>query len=287
MVAPPKWLVAVYLCAVAIPSASVDQSIEDAWLDIHSEATQSAVREREARILEELAGAELDEWTGEYQFGDGLGVNVRLLFAPKAGFVYSWSGCFGQYDLNYGGIEWRKNGLSLRLERPYKHEAHRGLPSELIPVRWGERHYLIAPDNMINFANAVNAGFEPCPPCLRFLLKTGDEHKAVAGGPDLPDQFKHYLLEEPIDARVLSLGETRAGEERITRLIVDKGSMHGMFPGMKLHASQPRYLLAEIIVTRVDTQASEITIEQFDPDDPLPSLDWTFSTRATAGDTLD
>lgn len=287
MVAPSKWLAVAYLCAVAIPSASVSQSVEDVWLDIRSEATQRAAREREARILEELAGADLDEWTGEYQFGDGLGVNVRLLFAPRAGFVYSWSGCFGQYDLNYGGIEWRKNRLSLRFERPYKHQSLRGLPSELIPVRWGDRHYLIAPDKMIGFANAVNAGFEPCPPCLRFLLKSGDEHKAIAGDPDLPEQFKHYLLADPIDTRVLSLGETRTGDERITRLIVDKGSMHGMFPGMELHTSQPRYVFASITVTQVDTQTSEVEIEQFDPEDPFPSIDWEFSTRTIGRNGLD
>lgn len=279
MVAPPKWLIAVCLCAVALPSAGIDQSAEDDWLDVQSEATQRAAREREARILEELADADLDEWVGEYRRGDGLGVSIRLLFAPRAGFVYSWSGCFGQYDLNYGGVESREDRLSLRFERAYKNGAHRGLASEFIPVRWGDRHYLIVADKMIDFVNAVNEGSEPCLPCLRFLLKAGDEHKAVAGDPELPEPFKDYLLAEPIDARVLAVGETQVGEERITQLVVDKGSTHGMFPGMELHTSQPRYALAKIFVTRVDAQTSEVTVEQFDSDEPPPSFEWEFSTR--------
>lgn len=287
MLTPRKWLAALCLSTLAIPNTGVGQSAEDEWLDMHSEATQRTAQEREARIHEELANAEADEWTGEYRFGDGLGVNVRLLFAPKAGFVYSWRGCFGQYDLNYGSVEWSDNKLSLQFDRENKRGAFFGLSPEFVPVRWGERHYLLAPDEMIDFANQVNAGFEPCSPCGSFLLKKGDENKSVDGQPDLPTEFKHYILAEPIETRVLSLGETRVVEKwetlRITRLIVDKGSMHGMLPGMELHVSNPKSLFARTIVTKVETQTSEVEIEQSDFEDPLPSVDWEFSTFAFAG----
>lgn len=271
----------------AIPSAGVGQSPDEEWLDMRSERTQRIAKEREKRIQDQLvAQTQSDEWIGEYESGDGLGFNVRLLFAPEAGFVYSWHGCLGQYDLNYGGVKWGNGKLTLYPERNNKREGFRGISEEFIPVLWGERHYLIAPDEFIDFTNAVNAGFEPCEPCGRFLLKAGDDDKPVHGLPSIPDEFRPYLLERPINARAISLGrseteQTSWGTFRTSRLTVDKGSLHGMLNGMELHLLQPKFLSAKVTVKRVEDQSSQVEIEQYDIDDPLPSLDWAFSTRVT------
>jgi hypothetical protein len=49
---------------------------------------------------------------------------------------------------------------------------------------------------------------------------------------------------------------------------------------MELHALQPSNTFARVIVVKVDEQSSEVEIEQLDLEDPLPSVDWEFSTRA-------
>src|ERR1700742_7690 len=56
---------------------------------------------REDLIRKEIAKLRKHEWAGEYACG-GLGRNLRLILAPRSGFVFTWHGCTGLYDLNYG-----------------------------------------------------------------------------------------------------------------------------------------------------------------------------------------
>src|SRR4030095_1837931 len=62
------------------------------------------VSERGRRIRAELLNLPKHAWAGDYYRGDGLGVNVSLLIAPEAGFVFTWDGCLGRYDWNYGNV---------------------------------------------------------------------------------------------------------------------------------------------------------------------------------------
>lgn len=279
------WLATLSLCVTSLPSSVISQNADtDEWLDKRFEEASRIAKQREVRIEEELAHIEDNEWTGEYTYGDGLGVNVRLIFAPRSGFVFSWRGCLGLYDLNYGPVEWDERKLTLQFENQNERKGFQRISPEFVPVRWGDRHYLIAPDQFVDFANAINAGFEPIAHSGRFLLKEGDEQKSVKGQPDIPAQYKAYLLDEPIDARVVSIGETRTVETdfsplRITTLVIDRGSMHGMFEGMELHTFRPSNMFETVTVIKVEQQSSEVQIEQFELEDPLPSADWEFSTK--------
>src|SRR5438477_12939061 len=69
-----------------------------------SEASVAASDMRTKKIQQELGHLKDHNWAGEYYFGDGLGVNVSLALAPESGFVFSWHGCLGLYDLNYGDV---------------------------------------------------------------------------------------------------------------------------------------------------------------------------------------
>jgi hypothetical protein len=62
----------------------------------------------------------IPEWAGEYYFGDGLGVNVRALIAPQGGFIFSWTGCLGLYDVNFGSVRAQDDRLTLQFELPNK-----------------------------------------------------------------------------------------------------------------------------------------------------------------------
>jgi hypothetical protein len=72
---------------------------------------------------------------------------------------------------------------------------------KFIPVRWGQRLYLISPIDMIDFAVAINSGEEPkmqdkservrrC----HFFLRDSDWNKPVFGLPDLPSPWKTLTL---------------------------------------------------------------------------------------------
>jgi hypothetical protein len=143
-------------------------------------------------ISEELAALGEHPWAGEYRCGDGLGVNRRLLLAPNSGFLYTWHGCLGMYDMNYGPASPTKDGsVALYCEFQNNEWGARGLPERLHPVRWGERRYLLADDEIAEFRNWVKHGFqsrEPQHRSVRFLLRVGDEAKPAEGEPVFPPQ---------------------------------------------------------------------------------------------------
>jgi hypothetical protein len=252
-----------------------------------SERSLSASEERETRIKEELAQSKDNEWAGEYHYGDELGVNVNLMIAPKSGFVFSWFGCMGLYDLNYGNVGWSDRKIKLLFEHPNKREGFQGIAPELIPVLWGERHYLIPSNEILEFTNAVNASFEPCTMfCSRFLLKRGDEKKKVSGQPDIPDEYRAYLLEKSIKSDVLSLGESRIvtdkddpeSQFRVTKVLLKAGSAKGVLVGMEFHVYSPSRIAESAKVTKVEEQFSEAEIVQVGLDGAFPSTRWKFST---------
>ena len=143
--------------------------------------------EREARIdaeLAELAGHH--PWAGSYYQGDGTGVNVSLKLAPDGGFYFSWHGCLGEYDRNFGRISIDEAGLiHLHCERPNVRKGFQGIDELLAPVRWGDRRYLLPPEKVVSFLAEEGGRWEPRDSIWGFdLLRLGDEQKAVAGTPE-------------------------------------------------------------------------------------------------------
>jgi hypothetical protein len=209
----------------------------------HSADTDLEFKRREALLMAEMRAGDVPQWAGEFTRGDGLGVNVRMLIAPDGGFVFTWHGCLGLYDINYGSVEVRDGHLLLRFELPNTEQGFEGIAGEFVPVRWGDRLYLLAAREARQFANAINGGFEPCTgTCARFLLRAGDEQKSATGRPELPPEFLLYLLAEPIDARVVKVlqnvtrSEDKTGFSWRTREVeLDVGSKAGVWEGMAFH----------------------------------------------------
>ena len=100
-------------------SPESDEKLTDASIATSEEQTK--------RIQLELRHLKNHDWAGEYFFGDGLGVNVSLALAPDSGFVFSWHGCLGLYDLNYGAVEFSNGTIKLRFKYPNKRVGFREL----------------------------------------------------------------------------------------------------------------------------------------------------------------
>ena len=247
-----------------------------------SQEAEAAADARKAQIEQEIRALKAHPWAGSYYFGDGLGVNVYLALAPKSGFVFTWYGCLGLYDRNYGDLVEENGHIRLVLTFPNKREGFEGIAPELIPVLWGERHYLIPSDGVVEFANAINAGFEPRNRgSSSFLLKDGDEERPVRGQPSIPAQYSAYLLRKPIAAHIVSVKESRKeGSCRITIVLLDVGADQGVLQDMEFYVRKPSSVFDCFEITSVEASRSEAKIVQYLQDKSLPpGIGWKLSTR--------
>jgi hypothetical protein len=254
---------------------------EDKRFSKQAKATSEAKR---GLINQELRILEGHSWAGRYYYGDGLGVNVDLDLAPKSGFVFTWNGCLGLYDLNYGDVAEKDGRIRLIFKYPNDRKGFQGIAPELIPIVWGERRYLIPRDEMVKFANDINAGFEPRKTLWgSFLLRRGDELKDVHGQPSLPPEYTHYLLNDPIRAKISSIKGSRFKEStRITTVVLNVGSEQGVKLGMEFYLYSPSTIFESATISRLDSTSSEAIIIQYGVDEKTerPSLDWKLSTFA-------
>lgn len=261
--------VAACICVAAGLALSADeQSPEQLWETKQSDATTAELQRRDALLESELASGSAPEWAGKYFRGDGLGVNVHVTVAPKSGFTFAWYGCLGRYDVNYGTVSASNGRLALGFELPNSQRGFEGIPEAFVPVRWGERLYLLGADQAKEFANAVNSGREPCQRfCSEFLLREGDELIDVEGAPGLPPDWSRYLLSRPIEANLLQLLETTLVPDtsssaddpyswRKTRIEIAAGRKQGVWQGMTFFDSAPDSRGIEYTVVSVGPETS-------------------------------
>jgi len=163
----------------------------------------------------------LEKIAGEYYQGDGLGLNMTLVINSTGTFTYHAAGCVRTYA-DIKARDFMRNGMLVLTSEGSASET------PFLPVRWGDRLYLIDPDGIVGFANAVNAGHEPRMKAQGvFYLRNGDWNKPVTGGPRLPAAYREYLLAKPIEAEVLGMDDEGNVE-------LSAGRRQGLLPGMKL-----------------------------------------------------
>jgi hypothetical protein len=97
-----------------------------------SQNAEQAAKSLRITIQDEIAALGNHEWAGEYYEGDGLGVNVSLILAPKSGYVFEWHGCLGLYDRNYGAVTLKDRRIRLSFTFPNKREGFQGIAEEFI-----------------------------------------------------------------------------------------------------------------------------------------------------------
>jgi len=130
----------------------------------------------------------------------------------------------------------------------YKEEYHADPPAddrkdELIPVKWGERLYLMHQGSLREFCNAINLGVEPRSRLGTdsylgmFYLRNGDENKSTSGHPTLSTDLLDLLLKRPIEAEIINI--EREGETEVA--VINKGNEAGLKPGMRLVLTEPRF----------------------------------------------
>ena len=253
-----------------------------------SASATSIANSKRQEILEEIKNLKDHEWAGDYSAGDGLGVNTSIILAPKSGYVFEWYGCLGLYDRNYGAVTWADDGrLRLSFTFENKREGFEGIAPELIPISWGPRRYLIPTDDIVKFCNSVNEGEEPRNHAGGFyLLRLGDEKKAVTGLPKVPEEYQSYLLAKPIEATIIAIGpyttrpSTVKWKFKDTPVTLNVGTRQGLRMGMELFVTSPQNIIESVQVTKAEETHSEGIMTQTGEEEPGPKVGWRLSTQS-------
>lgn len=249
-------------------------------------------------------------WAGEYYVGDGLGMNVSIAAAPKAGIVYTWHGCLGLYDGNYGDItgefdddaDGKFDGIIVKwtLNRTTGYGYN---DTKWYFVRWpgpdgaDGRRYLIPESKLIDVVNNYNEGGYArdgmySAPLMWEKAKYDSPHQSreapVAGVPQLPRKWAALLLRDPLSAKVTKViqgaPETRKGVQLIEAHVwLDKGRAEGMFIGMRISIGEVCEYRGDIEITKVEEHSCEGTHRVFPFIDKPAPLTPGESIRIAAG----
>ncbi|MEQ1514106.1 MAG: hypothetical protein ABL934_15670 [Lysobacteraceae bacterium] len=245
------------------------------------------------RILKEIARLPNHPWAGEYYEGDGLGANIRISLAPDAGVAATWHGCMGLYGANRGKVVVGRDG-ELRFEyRTPNAQGFAGFPDAMLPVRWGQRRYMIPDNKRMAFVNAINHGQEPRGQIHgMFLLGQDDEKKMVEGLPDLPPAYLALIRRAPMQTRVVSIDgvdkkKSDHGCSFTYRMTLDRGAKDRFAPGIELKpVGQPRtWETATIETVAGDTATAKMAVWYDDCTHPktVPVAGWIFTTGGYDG----
>jgi hypothetical protein len=171
------------------------------------------------------ANSSISDLVGTYYWGDGLGFNMTLNIEADGRFSFKWTGCLGTYAQSQGTATCENGTVALKPETKSK-----DLPSVLLPIRWGERLYLIEQDKLLDFCNAINQSEEPRKDIHgNVYIRVGDEHKPVSCAPALPGEWSSFLLPEPVKGSILKMIGPYEAE-------VNLGTKNGLKKGMVLYA---------------------------------------------------
>jgi hypothetical protein len=191
-----------------------------------------------ARRLERIQ-AELESsthsWAGHYRTWRP---GTQLWWAPSAGFVFQSAPHRGLGYVYEGDVQDLGQVLVLAVPDDLPLEVYPALSQRLATVRWGTRRYLIPETRMVTFCNHVNLGLERTQPSICYFL-SDSERKTPEGLPIVPEQWRRYILPEPIECEVLEIRVKRKmrGNEPAglhVEVLVSAGRSHGLLPGMHL-----------------------------------------------------
>ncbi len=240
----------------AEPAAKPDPAFRSAMMGPGMEsvlrAEEPKIKERveridtELRLLDRASLRDTDwakEWAGTYYEGDGLGENVTITLAPKAGVAFLNYGCLGLYGGDHGDVlEALPDGLRLKLV--FGNARNSFLSERIYFVKWGAERFLVPDWLMLQMVNNYNQeGFTRSSMFgIPRLLRDGAPRRmwdeAPDGRPELPPQFAKLLLTSPVSLKVSKVSaDTRRGG-RIGKISVravhfDAGSDKGIFTGME------------------------------------------------------
>ena len=176
---------------------------------------------------------------GEYHQGARLGQSWALSILPDGRYSFIWSGCCGVYDREMGTVQRINENLVLSPIKSIESRMERAFLS----IKWGGRSYLIPPEKLLEFCDAIIQGDEPRDRLAGHYYLLGLDER-VTGIPELPERWDNYLRDN------LLMGTIVEGTER-GRAKADIGAQNGVEVGSILsvlgHTHPTRKLKAVVV----------------------------------------
>jgi hypothetical protein len=166
--------------------------------------------------LDASAGNGFAAVAGEYSLG-GLGLQWGLSILPDGRYSFHWSGCLGVYHRESGFVKRVREHLLLTSAEPIE----RRIPRVFLPVKWGRRTYLIPPEELEQFSDAIIKGDEPRNEGARGHFYVVGLAEPVGGVPELPEPWATVLRKNAAFGTVVEMRERG-------RVKVDVGSADGI-----------------------------------------------------------
>jgi len=221
------------------------------------------------------------EWAGKYYTGDGLGENVSIHLAPKAGISFMNHGCLGLYGGDHGDVvEALPDGLRLKLVFGSAKESF--LSERVYFVKWGPHRFLVPEWQMMEFVNNYNEGGFARETMfgIAFLQGKGDNTRipeidaaTQATKPQLPAKFAKLLLSAPVSlktSRVSSPAVLQGLDSRVTQVTAEfeGGSAKGVYVGLRFKYPADKMVEHGIFeVTRVDAETCTAEFHSYENDE--------------------
>lgn len=249
-----------------------------------SEESLQPCLDHKKRVQTEVSQQPLVDWKGDYELS-----MQAFSVAPSTGFYLFRGSDYRYWSCAWGRVEFSEGLIKLIPDHTVPAEGMRGIALNWTPVVWGDRHYLVATDALLDFVNSVNNGYEPSFRGLGFggsyFKKKGDENIRVSGVPNVPQSYRRYLLTKPIRGNVKLVGNFNVekiddgkSEVRTTTVTLDVGSKQGVMVGMRFVTYKPQRVHENIIVTNVFENSSEAIVRQEGSYHDVPSTKWKIST---------
>lgn len=264
-------------------------------------------------IRQELERTDAPAWAGSYSSGAGLG-GFSAWIAPGAGATFcQWSDMGLRSPRTVAVVA--ADAHRIVLEVPAKNQVtwmssrwddygptYPLLSDEWFLVTWNDLELLLPSTQMIPFCSRVHRRKGSIWP---YLARTVDgdtsaptpllriEELLEQGSPWIPEEYRPFLPDAPIDGTVIHVEERRAvsallgdGLVHTVRATVDVGVASGLLPGMVVDAvDSPRLVRGEVVESRACDATVEFRFAGPDEDfDPVPQVGWRVSTRATDAD---
>jgi hypothetical protein len=128
-------------------------------------------------------------------------------------------------------------------------------------TKWGKMEVLLEKDDLTNICNLYNHGFLPVKDTSRIpdnIISVYHEAKApycwLFGKPDLPEPWNHYLLTNPIHAKVTRIDTVSF------KVWINKGLIDSLFIGCELYSSlnaPPNMTITNISLNESECEPSD------------------------------
>ena len=206
-------------------------------------------------LIEQEVSSDKNEWSGTYTAGDHH--PTVFMWSKNQGFL-AWGSnhTFFSSRINFGKAEYSNNRLIIKPEISKEHLNFQYIPTELVPIKWGEQHFFIPSDRLTDFAYAVHSGSES--QIVEYFAKSEDYQKSRKGLPNLPKEYEKILTMKAVKAKVIAI-KTGKDFYSDTELTLNVGRKDNVIESVVFYYSNSdKYL--KVAITNVQEKTSKARI---------------------------